>query len=203
MGYGKFFVIEGIDGCGKSTLVAGLKERFEFDGYDVSQHEPYGTVFGKTLRNMCNQNYLQITPEAISLLMYASFMEFSDKIIKPALKKGEIVIVDRWYSSTLAYQTVEMEDSSFLLEVHKAAEQILPPVDRFVFLDCSYEVANNRLYGKKKDHFELKGKYFFEEVIDLYKKSSLLNPDVCWTYDGEQTYNEVLEQVYNDLQELL
>lgn len=203
MGEGKFFVFEGIDGCGKTTLINGLKEKFNADGYDVSDHEPYGTTYGKMIRNYCNQNQYGLTNETIALLMYSSFIEFTDKIIKPALEQNKIVLVDRWYGSTIVYQGIEMDNQMFLANIHNSILPLLPKVDRYIYLDCSYEVSQNRLYGKKKDHFEKKGEEFYKKAAEWYKLSSELNPDTCLTYNGELPYNDVLEQVYNDLQDML
>src|SRR6185312_6005320 len=104
---GQFITFEGTEGCGKSTQIALLGERLTSAGRVVMQlREPGGTLIGEEIRHTLkhsNQNHA-MTSEAELLLMNASRAQLVREIIRPALADGEIVLSDRFYDSTTAYQ---------------------------------------------------------------------------------------------------
>ena len=104
---GLFITFEGTEGCGKSTQVELLAQRLRALGYRVrALREPGGTPIGEEIRHTLkhSQANVAMTPETELLLMNASRAQLVREIIRPALAAGEIVVCDRFYDSTLAYQ---------------------------------------------------------------------------------------------------
>ena len=104
---GFFFSFEGNEGSGKSTQIALLAERLQQEGFVVSHwREPGGTALGEALRPIIKQpgEELRMGPMAELLLMNASRAQLVEEVILPRLNQGEIILVDRFYDSTLVYQ---------------------------------------------------------------------------------------------------
>src|SRR5580658_7270193 len=104
---GLFITFEGTEGCGKSTQVELLARQLRNMGYRVRPlREPGGTSIGEEIRHTLkhSKNNTAMTAEAELLLMNASRAQLVREIIRPALAAGEIVLCDRFYDSTIAYQ---------------------------------------------------------------------------------------------------
>jgi len=106
MSKGKFFVIDGPDGCGKSSQVELLVKFLRQKGKKVLVvRDPGSTVIGDKIRDiLLDPIHKQMTPMTELFLYFASRAQMVDEIIKPALKQNKIVICDRFLSSTLVYQ---------------------------------------------------------------------------------------------------
>ena len=107
---GKFIVIEGIDGCGKTTQIDRISKWLPNSGLMkknsklIKTREPGGSILGGKLRNLILDNNNKPSSLAELLLYSADRAEHVAKIISPALKKDDWVISDRFSDSTLAYQ---------------------------------------------------------------------------------------------------
>lgn len=104
---GLFITFEGTEGCGKSTQSALLAERLRALGHPVRiLREPGGTPIGEEIRHTLkhSQQNQAMTAEAELLLMNASRAQLVREVIRPALAAGEIIVCDRFYDSTTAYQ---------------------------------------------------------------------------------------------------
>ena len=107
MAKGLFITFEGSEGCGKSTQVELLERRLRALSYRVrTLREPGGTPIGEEIRHTLkhSKNNAAMTPETELLLMNASRAQLVRETIRPALAAGEIVLCDRFYDSTMAYQ---------------------------------------------------------------------------------------------------
>lgn len=107
--FGKYIVIEGIEGAGKSTICNNLKNMLTNDGVDnlIITREPGGTILAEKIRNwILNESlYHEFIHDKAELLMfYAARVQLVENYIKPALRKGYLVIGDRHDLSTQAYQ---------------------------------------------------------------------------------------------------
>src|SRR5438094_8751724 len=102
---GRLIVFEGAEGAGKSTQVRLLADRLVSNGHDVvAVREPGGTVVGDEIRRILLDPTSDIVPRTEALLFMASRAQLVEREIRPALDAGSIVLVDRFFLSTYAYQ---------------------------------------------------------------------------------------------------
>ena len=174
---GKFIVIEGIDGCGKTTQIdeiskwlpkSGLMKK---DSQLIKTREPGGSLLGKKLRSLILDNNTNNKPTSLAeLLLYsADRAEHVSKIISPALKKENWVISDRFSDSTLAYQGY---GRNINLETIKNIESIVcqgESPDLTIFLEISPEESILRRKHEIPDRMESEGIEFLEKVNEGFK----------------------------------
>ncbi len=162
-----FVVVEGIEGSGKSTLVASLAERLRADGYDVtSTREPGGTPLGNSIREMFLNRAATIAPLAEAMLVNAARAQHVADVIRPALVAGRLVICDRFTDSTLAYQGYGRGvDSVALRSLCDVATEGLEP-HLVLVLDIPIVVARERLGTRAHatDRIENESDEFHERV---------------------------------------
>jgi dTMP kinase len=181
-----FVVLEGIDGSGKSTLQNHLKRslaKYKFLPEIVFTREPGGTVFGENIRNVLLLEE-EISPNTIFLLMQAARIEHINTVIRPALEQGKIVISDRYFGSSIAYQGAQGVSKEFMLSVLEDTETIMP--DLCFFLNISIEEAQKRK-KTKENYFDEKTKVFFDEVLNNYFTSvnmAFNNKTFYWDVDN-------------------
>lgn len=176
-----FISFEGIDGAGKSTQVKQLKKYLTDKGREVlTLREPGGTVVAEKIRDLLLESKHDITPIGELLLFSASRAELTQNVILPALKQGNVVIVDRFYDSTTAYQGYGRGlDLQMLQQVNNVATFSLKP-DITFFLDISPEDALIRKFSEKSlplafeeselDRMENSGLAFYQRVRKGYLK---------------------------------
>ncbi|HEY8322256.1 MAG TPA: dTMP kinase [Candidatus Baltobacteraceae bacterium] len=144
-----FVTLEGIEGSGKSTLLAGMLERMRAGGLDVlATREPGGTPVGDAIRAVVLNPGLHVEPLTEALLMNASRAAHVLEVVRPALAAGKIVLCDRYYDSTLAYQGYGRGlDLAMLRGLCAAATGGLDP-DLTLVLDVSPEVSRRRVESR-------------------------------------------------------
>ncbi|HTU70990.1 MAG TPA: dTMP kinase [Candidatus Baltobacteraceae bacterium] len=167
-----FITVEGIEGCGKSTLVAGLSERLRARGREIIvTREPGGTPAGDAIRRIFLEPDLAIAPLTEALLINAARAEHVVELIGPALRGGAIVLCDRFVDSTLAYQGYGRGiDLTFLRGLCEAAAAELVPDLTFV-LDVPVAISRERTAlrnGIGCDRMEGEDEAFFERVRSGY-----------------------------------
>ncbi len=102
---GKFIVFEGVDRSGKSTQMKIAKDYLEHLNYNVTcVQEPGGTDLGKQLRAILKDSNIKCCPYAQKALFMAARVQLITEIVNPALKRGDIVLCDRYALSTICYQ---------------------------------------------------------------------------------------------------
>lgn len=144
---GAFIVIDGIDGSGKSTQVRLLSERLS---RAVVTHDPGGTETGEQIRSILLGSKT-LAPVAVLMLFFASRAALLAEVIVPALKKGRIVLCDRFDSSTYAYQVVAGRHPEFAPFIRLFAKEsgARARPDVYIILDGSPEKARERLFGSR------------------------------------------------------
>jgi len=174
---GKFIVIEGIDGCGKTTQINELSKWLPNSGLInkdsklITTREPGGSLLGKKLRSLILDNNENIKPSSLTeLLLYsADRAEHVSKIIAPALKNNNWVISDRFSDSTLAYQGYGRDIN---LEIIRNIESIVCQgeyPDLTFFLEISPEESIFRRKNEIPDRIESEGIKFLEKVNAGFK----------------------------------
>jgi len=174
---GKFIVIEGIDGCGKTTQIDELSKWLPNSGLIkkgsqlITPREPGGSLLGKKLRGLILDNNENYKPSSLAeLLLYsADRAEHVSKIISPALNNNDWVISDRFSDSTLAYQGY---GRNINFEIIKNIESIVCQgeyPDLTFFLEISPEESILRRKNQIPDRIESEGIRFLEKVNEGFK----------------------------------
>ncbi len=159
-----FVTFEGIDGCGKSTQAMLCYQLLTKAGYRVKMlREPGSTVVSEKIREILLDAKHKITDLTELLLYEAARAEITVREITPALADGQIVLCDRFYDSTTAYQGFGRKlDIRMVKGLNKVATNGTIPDLTFVF-DVDLKTAQERR-GKQKDRLESQSKAFFERV---------------------------------------
>ena len=174
---GKFIVIEGIDGCGKTTQIDEISKWLPKSGLMkkhsqlITTREPGGSLLGEKLRGLVLDNNNNNKPSSLAeLLLYsADRAEHVSKIIAPALKNENWVISDRFSDSTLAYQGY---GRNINLDTIKNIESIVcqgESPDLTIFLEISPEESILRRKNEIPDRMESEGIEFLEKVNEGFK----------------------------------
>lgn len=173
---GNFIVIEGPDGAGKTKAIEFVKKELDSMGISVVfTREPGGTLVADKIRAILQDKENRGMSVMCDLLLYsASRADHVDKVIKPSLESGEIIICDRYYGSTVAYQVYargrEGYESAFNTITRFAIDGCVP--DMWILLDVDSEVAmeRNRKDGNKNSRFDLEKVEFHKRVREGYYK---------------------------------
>ncbi len=154
----RFFVLDGIDGVGKSTQILRLARALRQRGRKVLVvHDPGDTALGKRLRALLLGHKGRMSPRTEALLYAASRAQLVAERIRPALAKGHLVLSDRYSTATLAYQGA-LGLTRGLAEACRFAEDTIQP-DLTLILDCS---PHRMLDGK--DRLEARGAAYQRRV---------------------------------------
>jgi dTMP kinase len=191
---------EGIDGCGKSTQIALLKEFLIHQGKTVNVfREPGGTSISEQIRSVLLDPDSEIHPVTELLLFSSARSQLMAEKVFPALQRGETVILDRFYDSTTAYQGYGRE-SVALETIHQinaiASHQRSP--DLTFYLQLSLEESARRTAHLKKDRMEQAGNAFFERVkhgFDTLAKSELRFITIDASKSVEQIHRAIIHSL--------
>jgi dTMP kinase len=212
---GKFIVIEGPDGCGKSTQAKLLAEALKKRGLAVLLcREPGGTEIGEKIRSVLSDDQnRKMTVETELLLYMASRAQLVEERIKPALDAGKTVVCDRFLLSSVVYQGIvggfTEENVSTVgrcvtggLEPDKTIVLDLPVRETFKRLGIS---AKNQsyLFSQSPDREERKGKKFHEEVYNAYKSLAKSGKGSIVLVNGRGTAEEVHRRVMEAVQNVI
>ena len=196
----KFVTFEGGEGCGKTTLLEGLKAYLNQHNVDyVATREPGGLKICEEIRNMVKYSTEEISKRAELLLFSASRAELVQNYIVPNLKAGKLVLCDRFYDSSRVYQGYAngLSDEE-VMNVTKFATNGLVP-DITFYLDIDPKVAFERKGGKDKgDRIEQRDLSYHYMVREGYKKIAE-KEDRFVIVDATLSKQEVLEIVLNKL----
>ncbi|UCD68295.1 MAG: dTMP kinase [Betaproteobacteria bacterium] len=204
MGKGCFITFEGIDGAGKSTQLAWVKELLVNRGIAVTvTREPGGTSLGERLREILLHSEDAVLPETEALLMFAARREHIDKVITPALARGEVVLCDRFTDATIAYQGGGSGVSIAKLEsLERWVQGDLQP-DLTLYFDLPVEVAKERINDpRRQDRFERETDGFFERVRFAYLARARAQPQRIRVIDANvrpAVINKKLEDIISSI----
>ncbi len=196
-----FISFEGIDGCGKSTQVKMLMDRFESDGIDsLLVREPGGTRISEEIREVLLKNRNEKMAERTeALLMTASRAQLTHDVIIPSLDSGLIVIADRFKDSTLAYQGGGRGlDINYLVQLNDFATFELDP-DITFFIDVTADEGHKRLNSKHPDRIEGAGKILQEKVREQYLKLAQIYSDRFIVLDGKKPPEEIHQVIWYEV----
>lgn len=195
----QFISFEGIEGCGKSTQAKKLYEYFLSKQIDcLLTREPGGSLAGEKIRGILfDEEIDKLSAKSELLLNFASRIEHVEKVIKPALKSGKVVICDRFVDSTFAYQGSAMGIAFEEIEkIQKIAiGEFIPDITFLINVSVDEAFArisargNNNRYEKLGNEFHQK---VYEGFFELAKKNSRIN-----IVDGTQNQQQVFQKILN------
>ena len=203
---GLFITFEGTEGCGKSTQVKLLADRLRSLGYVVhTLREPGGTPIGEEIRHTLKHSHdnAAMTAEAELLLMNASRAQLVREIIRPALAAGEIIVSDRFYDSTTAYQgygrQLDLKHVETVIEF--AVGETKPDITLLV--QVPPEVSADRLRSRQanlpfvRDRIEEADRAFFERVDRGYQAIAAADPDRIKIVNGAHSIADVSVDIWS------
>ena len=212
MAKGRFITFEGTEGCGKSTQVGILADKLRALGHRVrTLREPGGTPIGEEIRHTLkhSQQNHAMTPEAELLLMNASRAQLVREIIRPALADGEVVVCDRFYDSSIAYQgygrELDLEKVKSVIEF--AVGETKP--DLTLLLHVPAEVSAERLRSRQtsmpfvRDRIEEADQKFFERAAHGFGVIAAHEPNRVKFINGAQSMDIVSAKIWELVQPLL
>ncbi|MBW2712335.1 MAG: dTMP kinase [Deltaproteobacteria bacterium] len=195
---GSFIVFEGIDGCGKSTQVDLLVDAISAAGHEaLATFEPTNGTFGQQIRHKAHAGE-DIDPEIELNWFEQDRHEHVENVLEPALKEGCVVVCDRYYLSTVAYQGARGLDWKELLASNLAA---FPAPDLVLLMEMDTDQSQARLSqrsGPAEPTFENRS---FQERVDTIFKAVQL--PCIERIDGNGTPEEVHQRIREAVQQRL
>lgn len=210
MSSGKFIVVEGIDGSGKTTVSRAVTERLILEGHDaVLTREPGGTKLAEDIRILSKDNRVRNTPFMALSIMYTARISHMLDLIIPLLNKGTTIICDRFSSSTFAYQTLEFSLLELIeQEFWKSIPESRKP-DLEIYLNVDLKTAMSRLdesraytdkYEKQLDIVKARYKirYLDESPSKISWPVSVLDATKDFEIVVDTVYRQVLGVINNE-----
>lgn len=205
---GLFITFEGIDGAGKSTQLRLAAQALRAQGYEVVEtREPGGTVLAERVRELVLDATLPMTATTQTLLYLAARSEHVDKLIRPALEAGKLVLCDRFSDSTLVYQGLAQGQS--LAEVDKlrrlngfACNELV--ADLTLLFDGRPQALLQRRQARGvSDRYELQGLDFQERLREGFLTIAKAEPQRVCVIAAEAVQEAVQAEVMQRLETLL
>lgn len=186
---GKLIVIEGIDGTGKSTQATMLAEYLRNLGHDVVQSfEPTNGPWGSKLRASATTGRLNIEEELE--LFLKDRQQHVEELIKPTMERGGIVILDRYYFSTMAYQGARGINPA---EIRTSNESFAPQPDMLLIMDLAVDTALERVGVRDGEANEFEQREALQFCRDLFL--SLKNEPFAHMIDASAEIDGVHQQI--------
>lgn len=164
---GRYIVIEGVDGSGKTTQFEKLVDYLGA----VGVREPGGPEMSEKIRQLLKDKSLARDPNTNVWLFMAARAELISTIIRPAITLGKTVVSDRNWLSTVAYQSAEGVDTKNIYTLAKLATEEFFQPDLLIFIDVTNQTRVQRIQargGHEKDYFDGLGQDYFTKVRDAY-----------------------------------
>jgi len=199
---GVFIAFEGGEGTGKSTQSKLLKKWLEDEGEEVVlSREPGGTDLGQGLRKiLLGHETGAISPRAEALLYAADRAHHVFSTIRPALDRGDVVITDRYFDSSIAYQGAGrvLQPNEVARISRWATESLFPTLT--IIIDQPAEVGLARL--KSRDRLEAEPLAFHERVRNEFLQIASMDPERYLIVDGTQSIEDIHEQIISRVGEI-
>jgi len=192
---GLFVTFEGIDGCGKTTQLKLAEKYLKKNGYNVTVlREPGSTPVSERIRKILLDKRLSINPISELNLYIAARAELVSDVIRPALKRGEIVLCDRFYDSTVAYQgygrgisIIKIKQMNLL-----AVGDTNPHLTFLVDIDYKTSLLRRK---NDADRLESESRAFFNRVRKGFLEIARKEKRRIRVVDGKQPINDIFEEV--------
>lgn len=201
---GVFITLEGADGCGKTTQAALVAAELESRGREVVRlREPGGTAISEKVRALLlDPANAEMVPECELLLYEASRAQLTRQVIEPALARGAVVLCDRYYDSTFAYQAGGRALDDDLVRRANVLGSCGVSPDRTLVFDLDPAVAYARATAGGADRMEAEGLAFQERVRAAYLRLAAEEPERVRVVDALGEKDEVAARALAALADL-
>ncbi len=200
-----FITFEGIEGCGKSTQAKMLAEYLKNKGFEVLlTREPGGPKISEKIRAiLLDTDNKEMLPETELLLYMASRSQHTGEWIIPALKQNKIVISDRYYDSTIAYQGAARNiDLNIIKTITKYATYGLTPDITFL-IDTPAEIGLSRIAKDVADRLEQESLEFHKKVRNGFLELAKKENERFLVLDGTKTISEINRLIIKKIDKIL
>jgi len=203
---GRFLVVDGPEGSGKSSQVHRIFDHLRNTGHAVQVfRDPGGTSAGERIRGLLLDPAMgEVVPLTEILLFLASRSQLIQEKIKPALRRGEIVVLDRFHYSTIAYQVFGLGQGTLpgsIIDLIRSVNGDLEP-DRVFLLDVPPEIGMKRISGKP-DRIEKRDHSFHTRVRRGFLAQAEQEPDLFRVIDAtlpeEEVFQKLIQEVFSVL----
>ena len=198
-----FIVFEGLDGSGKSTQIKALNDKLKLNNYDViSLREPGSTEIGDKVLEILESSQ-KLTPIMEFLLFSISRSAIIDEKITPSLNENKIVLCDRYFYSSIAYQGSGRDlDNDFIHKINnKIVNDVIP--DIVFYFDLTWEEKIKRKGIDHSDRFEKEDKLFHENVRKSYLQMAETDSAKWIVIDATLKMDEISEIIYAKISDIL
>ncbi|GAM70657.1 thymidylate kinase [Vibrio sp. JCM 19236] len=203
MNLGKFIVVEGLEGAGKSTAISAIHEVLKQHGVTeiTATREPGGTVLAEKMRALVKEETQGEEVQDITelLLMYGARVQLVETVIKPALEQGNWVVGDRHDLSSQAYQGGGRQISAETMASLKTISLGDFEPDLTLYMDIDPKLGLERARGRGElDRIEKMDISFFERARARYLELANANDNIL-TIDASQSIEQVAEDIRGKL----
>ena len=191
---GFLLVVEGIDGSGKTTLAKTLADTLEVEGHSILRtKEPTDGPFGKKAKEITINDSMTISPQEEWKLFHEDRRQHVQTKVIPALQAGQIVVQDRSWPSTVAYQGERGLDRYRLAEAERL---IAPQPDLLLVVDIDPKISLQRIALRQKESHAFEKLEFLNRVRKVF-----LSLEDKIVIDGNQTPQKVVEDALIHIRE--
>ncbi len=198
-GTGLFITFEGIDACGKSTQAELLYEFLRKNGVNaIRLRDPGTTAISESIRHILLDNKNSNMSAWTELLLYeAARAQMVEQTIRPALQNGTIVLCDRFYDSTTAYQGFARGlDLDIVHQANKIGSiQLKPDLTFYIDVDPIIAAARKVKLGEVADRMEAEGLTFQEKVRHGFRDIQKSHPDRVKLIDGHRAIDDIQDEI--------
>ena len=205
---GLFITLEGLDGAGKTTQLHKAAQLLRQKGYEVVEsREPGGTELAEKVRALVLDATLPLNNTTQTLLYLSARSEHVDKLLRPALESGKIVLCDRFSDSTLAYQGLaagkSLEELKPLRQLNAFATEGLAP-DITIVLDGDPQILVKRRDARGvTDRYEEQGLELQYKLRDAFSKLAEAEPERMRIINAEGSEEQVNNAIMAVIEEFL
>ena len=204
---GKLITFEGIDRCGKSVQIDRLITTLEAKKVPFNLlREPGGTVIAEKIRDTLLTKEKEIMSPITEYLLYSAARAqlVKEKII-PSLEQGRLVISDRYYDSSTAYQGYGRDiDLKIIHQInHFATNGIKPDLSFLIDIDVDEMERRKKLMNKKLDRIEDQNRTFFEKVRIGYLKIAEQESERFYVINGTRTIDSIAGKIWGQVERII